>query len=264
MLGKLNSKLRKRLARQVEAHPDFTVAQHVAWWNQRMSVQISESSVSRALQHLGLTRKQKTLGASERDEAERRAFQALIKTLKAENVVVLDELGSPIGMIPVYARALRGCRAYDHAPRNHGHNLTLLAGLSLDGVQAALTLEGAVDETAFEVFIRDVLLPTVRPGQIIILDNLSSHKTDRVLDLLNRAGCKVLFLPTYSADYSPIEEAFSKLKAFVRRCRCQTMPALIQAIAEGLQKITPADARGWFAHAGVSVCAKAVSYLAQK
>ena len=255
MLGKLNSKLRKRVARQVEAHPDFTLAQHVAWWNQRMSVQVSESILSRAVQRLGLTRKKKTIGAVERDEAERLIFQAVIKTLKVEEVVVLDEFGSHIGMIPLYARAPRGCRAYDRALRNHGHNLTLLAALNLDGIQAAMTLEGAVDEATFEVFIRDVLLPTLHPGQIIILDNLSSHKTDSVLDLLRCAGCQVLFLPPYSPDYSPIEEAYSKLKAFVRRCRCQTLPELLRAIEEGLSKWTVTDIRGWFAHAGFSISA---------
>jgi transposase len=169
--------------------------------------------------------------------------------------VVLDEFGSHIGMIPLYARAIRGCRAYDHAPRNQGHNLTLLAGLSLEGVQAAMALEGAVDEAAFEAFIRDVLLPTLRPGQIVMMDNLSSHKTDSVLNLLRCAGCQVLFLPAYSPDYSPIEEAFSKLKAFVRRCRCQTLPALIKAIDQGLDRITARDVKGWFAHAGFSVSA---------
>ena len=120
-----------------------------------------------------------------------------------------------------------------------------------------MTLEGAVDEAAFEAFIRDVLLPTLRPGQIVIMDNLSSHKTDKVLALLINAGCPVLFLPTYSPDFSPIEEAFSKLKAFVRRCRCQTLPELIHVIVDGLSKWTAADIRGWFVHAGFSVSTQA-------
>jgi transposase len=125
--------------------------------------------------------------------------------------------------------------------------------MSIDGMQAAMTIEGAVDEAVFEVFVREVLLPTLHPGQLVILDNLPSHKTEAVQDLLTKASCEVLFLPAYSPDLSPIEEAFSKLKAFLRRCRCQTIPALIKAIQRGLQAITPSDAHGWFAHAGFSV-----------
>jgi transposase len=127
--------------------------------------------------------------------------------------------------------------------------------MTIDGMQAAMTLEGAVNEAAFEAFVREVLVPTLRPGQIVIMDNLSSHKTNQVLDLLTSAGCQVLFLPAYSPDFSPIEEAFSKLKAFLRRCRCRTIPALIKAIAQGLDKITTEDAKGWFAHAGFVVSA---------
>jgi transposase len=176
-----------------------------------------------------------------------------MKTLPVEQVVVLDEIGTRIGMIPLYARAPRGCRAYDHAIQNYGRNVTLLASMTIDGMQAAMTVEGAVDEAAFEAYIREILLPTLHPGQIVIMDNLSSHKTDHVLDLLTSAGCQVLFLPAYSPDLSPIEEAFSKLKAFLRRCRCLTIPNLIRAIAQGLDRITARDAKGWFAHAGFSV-----------
>ena len=255
MSGKLNSKLRKRLARQLEAHPDFTLAQHAEWWNRRHAeqVQVSESLLSRFFRRLGWTRKKKTIGAVERDEAERAAFREMMKTLRVEEVIVVDETGSRIGMIALYARAPRGCRAYDRTIVNYGQNLSLLAAMSVDGMQAAMTIEGAVDEAAFEVFVRDVLLPALHPGQIVVLDNLPSHKTDTVVDLLNDAGCEVLFLPAYSPDLSPIEEAFSKLKAILRRCRCQTIPALIKAIAQGLDKITGEDAKGWFAHAGFSV-----------
>jgi transposase len=257
MQGKLNSKLRRRLARQLEAHPDFTLGQHAEWWNRRHAeqVQVSESLLSRFFRHLGWTRKKKTVGAAERDEAEREAFRARIKTLKAEDVIVVDESGSRIGMIPLYARAPRGCRAYDRTIVNYGQNITLLAAMRVNGMEAAMTLEGAVDEAVFEVFVREVLLPTLHPGQFVIMDNLPSHKTDTVVNLIAGAGCELLFLPAYSPDLSPIEEAFSKLKTFLRRCRCQTIPALIKAIAQGLDSITAHDARGWFAHVGFSVLA---------
>src|SRR5258706_4677062 len=176
-----------------------------------------------------------------------------MKTLPVEDIVVLDESSTRIGMIPLYARAPRGCRAYDQAIQNYGRNMTLLASMSIEGMQAAITLEGAVDEAAFEAFVGEVLIPTLHPGQIVIMDNLSSHKNMQVVAMLTEAGCQVLFLPAYSPDLTPIEEAFSKLKAFLRRCRCRTMPSLIRAIAQGLDKITAEDARGWFAHAGFAV-----------
>ncbi len=257
MQSKLNHGSRRRLARQLEAHPDFTLAHHMEWWNRRHGedLQVSESLLSRFFCRLGWTQKKKTIGAAERNEAERAAFRAVMKTLPVEQVVVLDEIGTRIGMIPLYARAPRGCRAYDHAIQNYGRNVTLLASMTIDGMQAAMAVEGAVDEATFEAYVQEVLVPTLHPGQIVILDNLSSHKSDIAMDLLVRAGCRVLFLPAYSPDLSPIEEAFSKFKAFVRRCRCQTIPALIRAIAQGLDKITAEDARGYFAHAGFVVWA---------
>jgi transposase len=251
--GKLTRKLRKTLLRQVEAYPDYTLAQHAELWNKRYRVQVSESCLSRALRQMGITRKKKTLGAAERDEAVRAIFREVIAQLNANDVVVVDESGTRIGMVPRYARSLRGLRAYDQVIRNYGQNITLLASMNLNGIQAAMTVEGAADEAVFEAFIEKVLLPTLRPGQIVILDNLSIHKSARVEQFVTQAGCQLLFLPAYSPDFSPIEEAFSKLKTFIRRYRCKTIPTLMKAIEQGFKSISQTDARGWFAHAGFSV-----------
>lgn len=253
MQGKLTKRWRKRLARQVERYPDYTLSQHASLWNKHYALQVSESCLSRALRAMGLTRKKKTLGALERDEEARRIFREVLRQLEADNIVVVDEMGSRIGMVPLYARSTRGTRAYDKVIRNYGQNVTLLASMTLEGMQAAMTLDGAVDEAAFEHFVEQVLLPTLRPGQIVILDNLAAHKTERIEHLVKQAGCELLFLPAYSPDLSPIEEAFSKLKAFVRRCRSQTLPALLKALEHGLDRVTAADARGWFAHVGFPV-----------
>jgi transposase len=130
--GKLNAKLNKRLARQLEAHPDFTLVQHREWWNRRHGepLQVSESLLSRAFRRFGWTRKKKTIGAAERDEAARAAFRAMMKTLPVKDIVVLDESSTRIGMIPLYARAPRGCRAYDRTIQNYGRNVTLLASMT--------------------------------------------------------------------------------------------------------------------------------------
>src|SRR5579859_4735451 len=167
MQGKLTKRWRKRLARQVEEHPDYTLAQHGDLWNARYAVQVSESGLSRALRLLGLTRKKKTLGAAERDEAARAIFRDVIRQLKAEAVVVVDESGSRLGMVPLYARSVPGTRVYDRVIRNYGHNVTLLASMTATGMQAAMTVEGAADEAVFEAFIEKALLPTLRPGQIV-------------------------------------------------------------------------------------------------
>src|SRR5258708_1714456 len=146
--GKLTKRWRKRLARQVEAHPDYTLAQQADLWNEQYKLQVSESCLSRALRRMGLTRKKKTLGAVERDEVARAIFREDIQQLKAEDVVVVDESGRRIGMAPLYARSFRGLRAYDRVIRNYGQNMTLLASMNVQGMQAAMALEGAGDNGA--------------------------------------------------------------------------------------------------------------------
>jgi transposase len=135
-------------------------------------------------------------------------------------------------------------------PRNRGKNTTLIAGLSLAGIQAPMILEGGVDTLAFEAYVEQVLAPTLSPGQIVVLDNLSVHSGERVRQAIEARGCQVLFLPAYSPDMTPIEEAFSKLKAWLRRLGARTREALPDALAEALARITAQDARGWFWHCG--------------
>jgi transposase len=162
----------------------------------------------------------------------------------------VDECGSNIALTPLYARAPRGQRAYGVAPRNWGKNTTLIAGLSLAGIQAPMILEGAVDTLAFETYVEQVLVPSLSPGQVVVLDNLSVHKDERIRQAILARGCQVLFLPAYSPDLTPIEEAFSKLKTWLRRLGARTHEALEAAITVALEQITAQDARGWFWHCG--------------
>lgn len=253
MKGKLTGRLLEYLKRQVEHYADYTLAQHQVLWNRRHKVKVSESCLSRNLRRMGITRKKKSLSAAERDEEARRIFREVMKELAVEDVVVVDESGTRIGMVPTYGRSWRGSRVYDTTIGHYGHNVSLVAALNIEGIQAAMTVDGAVDGAVFEAFVEKVLVPRLRPGQIVILDNLSSHKSSRVEALLQAAGCALLFLPAYSPDLSPIEEAFSKLKAFIRRCRCKKVWSLLRAIARGLDDITAQDARGWFTHTGFCV-----------
>jgi transposase len=199
---------------------------------------------------LGLDTKKKTLGATERNEVARAAWHDLAEYLPAERLIFVDECGTHIALTPLYARAPRGQRAYGSVPCNRGTNTTLIAGLSLVGMQAPFILEGAVNTLAFEAYVEQVLAPSLSPGQIVVLDNLSAHTGERVRQAITAKGCQVLWLPTYSPDLTPIEEAFSKLKAFLRRVGARTHELLQEAIGWGLETITSQDATGWFTHCG--------------
>lgn len=162
----------------------------------------------------------------------------------------VDECGSNTGLAPLRARAPRGERAFGKAPRNRGKNTTLLASMTASGMGPCAAVEGATTSAVFEAYVEQVLAPALLPGQVVVLDNLGAHKGERVCELVESRGCELLFLPAYSPDLSPIEEAFSKLKALLRRAKARTKQALIEAIGRALDAITSEDARGWFAHCG--------------
>jgi transposase len=139
---------------------------------------------------------------------------------------------------------------YGSVPRNRKKNITLLASLSLSGVGETMLIEGAANAQIFELYIERILAPSLRKGQIVVMDNLSIHKGQKVRQLIEEQGCQLLFLPAYSPDFSPIEETFSKLKAILRRIGARTQEALQEAVASALLRITAADADGWFRHCG--------------
>ena len=195
----------------------------------------------------------KTLGASERDEEARAAWRKQVARLDSEQLVFVDECGSNVGLAPLRARAPKGKRAFGKAPRNRGKNTTLLASMGAGGMGPSLAVEGGTTKAVFETYVELVLAPSLWSGQTIVMDNLSAHKGERVRELVEARGCEVLFLPPYSPDFSPIEEAFSKLKALLRRAQARTKETLVAAIGLALDAITPEDARGWFGHCGYTV-----------
>jgi len=193
----------------------------------------------------------KTVSASEQDSLSRSAWFTEVLKHDPKRLVFIDESGFNLAMAPLYARAPKGQRAYGRVPKNRGENSSLIAALSLDeGVCAAMTLEGAVDGIAFQSYVREVLVPTLRPGQIVVLDNLQVHKNQAVREAIAAQGCELLFLPSYSPDFNPIEQAFSKLKTFVRKHKARTKRALDDAVAAALKAISLQDVIGWFGHAG--------------
>lgn len=135
-------------------------------------------------------------------------------------------------------------------PHKHWHSVTLLASLTTRGMGAAMSLDGALARESFEAYVEQLLLPTLVPGQIVILDNLPVHKSARARELIEGAGCAVLFLPAYSPDFNPIEQAFAKVKQTLRGAAERTFAGLVAATGPALDAVTAADARGFFAHCG--------------
>ena len=191
------------------------------------------------------------MGASERDEFLRVAWRVGVAgSVGAERFVFVDECGANTSLHQLYAWSRRGERAPCSAPRNWGANVTLLASMSLEGMGPCLAVEGATTKAVFETYVERVLAPSLRPAQVVVMDNLSSHKGPRVRELVEARGCELLYLPAYSPDLNPIEEAFSKLKALLRKAGARTREALMEAMGRALDAVTADDARGFFEHRG--------------
>ncbi|MDQ4098828.1 MAG: IS630 family transposase, partial [Actinomycetota bacterium] len=204
---------------------------------------------------LALAAQKKSLIAQERDEASRRAWRAEVADLDPRTLVFLDETGTPTTLTPLRARAPRGQRAIGRVPRGRWATVTLLATLTPAGMGPAMLLDGAVDRAAFEAFVAQQVVPSLAPGQTVILDNLSVHQSARARNLIAAAGCELRFLPTYSPDFNPIEQAFAKLKQHLRRAEARSFAALRAAVGPALDAITPADATAFYAAAGFALSA---------
>lgn len=198
--------------------------------------------------------KKKTLTATEQltpqVQEQRKEFIEQAQQLDPEKLVFLDEAGSNVGMTRDFARAPRGERAHDDVPRNRGTVTSMLGAMGLDGVRAMMTIEGATTAEVFQVFVERFLVPVLRPGEIVILDNLGAHKPAKIQALITAVGARVLFLPPYSPDLNPIEHCWSKLKALLKRMAARTRTELDVAIAESMELITTSDINGWFRNCG--------------
>jgi transposase len=242
--------LQKGLRPQLEAHPDATLEEHCELWEAETGSKVSISTMSRAILRLEWTRKKKTLEASERKEEERELWQEQMKNLDASKLRVIDETGSNIALTRLYGRAPRGKRARGTIVRKRGKNVTTITDLSLQGLGEKFIIDGSANGDIFEAYIEHVFAPTLKSGEIVIMDNLSIHKGKNVRDLIESRECQLLFLPAYSPDLSPIEEAFSKLKTILRGIGARTRETLHEAIEYAATTITANDAAGWFRHCG--------------
>lgn len=172
------------------------------------------------------------------------------RDVDARRLIFIDETWAKTNMVRTCGRAPRGERLIDKTPHGHWKTTTLIAALGLDGIRCAATVDGAVNRDIFEAFVEQVLVPALRPGDVVVMDNLSSHKGACVRELIERVGAEVRYLPPYSPDLNPIEMVFSKIKQLLRTLACRTVDALWNVMQDVLDAVTPTDAVNCYRHAG--------------
>lgn len=188
------------------------------------------------------------------DVAEQRErWRKMAPTLDAKHLVFIDETGTKTNMTRRYGRSPVGRPVGEHVPTSRWHSTTLLAAVRADGPQAPLLLEGATDADAFAAWIEQSLAPTLSPGDIVVMDNLSSHKCPAVRALIEARGATLEYLPAYSPDLNPIEKMWSKVKALLRGAKARTQELLEQAVASALDAVTSTDIQGWFRSCGYTI-----------
>ncbi len=165
-------------------------------------------------------------------------------------LVFVDESGAKTNMTRLYGRAMAGQRAIDDTPCGHWCTTTMISSVRLDGSTACMIVDGATTKGIFEAYIEQVLLPTIKAGDIVVLDNLSAHKSRQARQLIESVGAELWYLPAYSPDLNPIEKMWSKIKSILRTLKARTKEALIHAVAKALEMVTAGDAKGWFGSCG--------------
>jgi len=170
--------------------------------------------------------------------------------LCAKRLVFVDEMGSNTSLHELYAYPPRGERAYFSVARNRGKNTTLLSSMTFCGMGPSMVVEGGTNGAVFEGYLREMLVPALGEGDVVVMDNLSVHKSESVRELIEGAGAHLLYLPPYSPDFNPIEEAFSKIKNLVRKAGAHVHEALVVAIGEAICEVSEEDAKAFFEHCG--------------
>lgn len=200
--------------------------------------------------------KKKAFYAVERDIERirllRESFFEWMSEVDPSRLVFIDEAGSTVAMSREYARAPKGERVSDCIPRNRGDVLTIIGAMTLDGLEAVMTVEGGTSGDVFLAYVQQVLIPVLRPDDIVVLDNLGAHKDQRAIKAIYEAGASVKFLPPYSPDLNPIELAWAKMKGLLKSLKARCYDTLNQAIAEAMKLVTWWDALSWFDHCGFS------------
>lgn len=233
--------------------PDITIAEIAAHLEATHGLKVAQSTVWRLLDRHGMTFK-KTAHASEQQRPDvlrrRRAWFELQPDLAPERLVFIDETGASTRMARLRGRAPRGERCRAPVPHGHWKTTTFVGALRLEGMMAPMVLDGAMGGPAFLAYVEQVLVPTLAPGDIVVMDNLPAHKLAGVRTAIEAAGARLLYLPPYSPDFNPIEMAISKLKSFLKKAAARTKEDLWAAIGRGIDTFTSAECINYFAAAG--------------
>jgi transposase len=175
----------------------------------------------------------------------------VMSSIDSERMVFVEECSTNTSLAPLYGWGRKGERVNQKAPRNWGKNVTLLSCIGKrGGMGASLVVEGSTNTRVFETYLTEVLCPTLEEGQVVVMDNLSAHKAGQVRQLIEGRGCELIYLPSYSPDFNPIEQAFSKLKSYLREARARSHERLMEVIGEALRTIGASDAESFFEHCG--------------
>src|SRR3954468_7499407 len=235
----------ERLRELVGQQPDATLEE----LRQRLGASCRTMTISRALRKLRLPRKKKVPRAAEQDRPEvqerRREFCEELAGLDPRRLVFVDECGANTAMTRTHGRAPAGRRVDTNTP-GRWESITLTCGLRLSGVTATLAFPGATNTDVFETYVEDVLLPELRRGDVVVWDNVKPHQSDEAVEAVEAAGARVVPLPPYSPDLTPVEEMVSKVKGSMRSAAARTTEAVYAAFASALHDVTPEDIAGWF------------------
>ncbi|MGH9422488.1 MAG: IS630 family transposase [Thermoanaerobaculia bacterium] len=242
------------LRARVEEVPDATLAELRGWLLDVHGIKICVGALWNALRRMELSFKKKRAYAAEQERPdvrqEREAWLAAQPALDATKLVFLDETWLSTNMARRSGRCPKGQRLKAAIPYGHWKTTTFLAGLCHDGWIAPLVLDGPIDAESFRAYVEQFLAPALHPGQIVIMDNLASHKVAGIREAIEAVGAYVLYLPRYSPDLNPIEQLFAKLKALIRKAAARTLENLWAALADALRRCAPDECRNYLAHAG--------------
>lgn len=238
------------LRQAVRERPDATPAEH----RDRLTLPASRVTVWRAMRRLRLTRKKKAVRAAEQDRpdvaAARREWPAKLAGVSADDVVFLDETGANTAMQRTHGYGPVGERVVAAAPFKRWRGVTFVGALTSAGLAAPWALDGAMTGAWFAAYVEQVLAPTLRPGMVVVMDNLSCHKVDGIAAAIRTAGCRLEYLPPYSPDLNPIENAFSKLKRHLRDWAARTTGGIYEALRQIVPRFQPAECLNYFRHCG--------------
>lgn len=250
---KLNAAQLSLVRALVEADNDATLEELCGQLKEQTTITISRSTMSRILQQMGLTRKKKTLHATEKDsprvQQERVDYWQQLRDIDPQDLVFIDEAGVNLAMTRVYARSPRGERAIGDRPQRRGQNISIIDALTLNGSIAPTTVLGAMDGFTFEAYLIRRVVPHLWPGACLILDNSSIHReSEELKQAIEAIGARLIYLPAYSPDFSPIEPFWSKVKTILKSIGARTYQALAEGMKFAYQQVSLKDIRNWFTH----------------